>query len=366
VLSALDRFDETIALLQGSLDQLECGPALVLAGAGFAAKDHALAGRAADHALAVASGPVEAARALAEQAKVLIHNGDDQRASALLHRALESDPHSVTAFKRLALQMLRLGDHAGVAALTGRLIAANVCHARVLAARTMALATLGRIDEARLVAGIARFLHRVPPADDAAVQSGRALADELLGSPALRQDRFGTASIKTARLDSPTAGVTPVWIALLDRIARLVEQWANSPSLCDHSSDHPWLAARPERALLRSWCVITGAEGHEGWHMHPDGWLSGGFYPQMPMGLSAGLDVGLGGGLGVNMDRAGHFALGLPPGLPGADAAQQFGEVTLLPQPGELILFPSHAYHHTYPHGLAQQRICVAFDVVPV
>ena len=26
-------------------------------------------------------------------------------------------------------------------------------------------------------------------------------------------------------------------------------------------------------------CVMTEAEGHERWHMHPDGWLSGGYYP---------------------------------------------------------------------------------------
>ena len=348
VVQALDRFDETIALLGGALDRLDYGPALMLAGAGFAAGDHALVARAIDHALALASSPAEQARALADQAKLLRQRGDARQAAALLHRALELDPHAVTAFKRLALQMLSHGDHAGVEALTGRLIAQEVCHARVLAARTMALATLGRIAEAREVAG-GQFLHRVPPRGSDAAQVNQLLAAELLGNPALRHDRFGTASIKTGRLDSPTAADSPLWTQQLVWIARQVERWANHLG----PADHPWLAARPERALLRSWCVITGAEGHEGWHMHPDGWLSGGFYPQIP----AGLDAAPG--------PAGHFALGLPPGLPGSQAASQFGEQTLLPAAGELILFPSHAYHHTYPHSMAQQRVCIAFDIIP-
>jgi hypothetical protein len=37
----------------------------------------------------------------------------------------------------------------------------------------------------------------------------------------------------------------------------------------------------------------------------------------------------------------------------------------LTPQAGQLLLFPSYYGHRTWPTGVAESRICVAFDVVP-
>lgn len=353
----LDQFDQTVALLAPSLGQLDTAAALTLARACFALRDEAhldLARIAADHAVLTAKTIADRARAMADQAKVQLRVNDSDAAIATLRAALALDNRSVAAFKRLAAELLRQGDAAAVEALTADLLADGVCHARVLAARTMALAAIGRGEDARSTVGITRFLKRapitLPPGWESLAQFNTALASELTGDPALRHNRYGTASSLTHRLDSPTAGTTPVWIALLEQIARAVEQWANALP----PTGHPWLAARPERALLRSWCVITDAEGHERWHMHPDGWLSGGYYPLVPRGLD------------VSTGKAGHIAFGLPDGLPGADAAMRFGEVSVLPEAGELMLFPSHAHHRTYPHGTAARRICVAFDIIPI
>jgi hypothetical protein len=87
--------------------------------------------------------------------------------------------------------------------------------------------------------------------------------------------------------------------------------------------------------------------------MHPDGWLSGGYYPMVPSEL------------GPETGKAGCIAFGLPDGLPGARAAALFGELPVQPKEGQLMLFPSHAYHRTYKHGMAAQRICIAFDIIP-
>lgn len=356
VFNELDRFDETIVLLAPSLERLDSDTALVLARACLARhdKEHLeLARMASDRALATTSNKSGIARAMAEQAKVQLRLGESDAAIAVLRAAIEIDHHCVAAFKHLAVQLLRQGDPGAVEQLTGGLIAEGVCHARVLASRTMALAAMGRDEEARSTTGIARFLHRaqitLPPGADDLAQFNATLAAELTGNSAIRQGRYGTASVLTKRLDAPTVGTTPVWIALLEHLARMVERWANAML----AADHPWLAARPERAFLRSWCVVTEAEGNERWHMHPEGWLSGGYYPRVPPGL------------GGNADKAGCLAFGLPEGLPGVEAAKRFGEISVLPEEGELIVFPSHAHHRTYPHGRAAQRICIAFDVIP-
>lgn len=356
VLNELDRFDETIALLAPSLDTLNSSAAGMLARACFARhdKEHLETARmATDRALAAARNKSESAQAMADQAKVLLRLGESAAAIAILHEALRVDRRNVTAFKRLAVQLLRQGEPRAVEQLTEELIADGVCHARILAARTMALAAMGRDEHAKSTVGIARFLHRtqiaLPPDADSLGQLNSELANELTNNSAIRQDRYGTASSHTKRLDAPTVGTTPAWIALLQQVARMVEHWANSL----HPIDHPWLVARPERALLRSWCVVTEAEGNERWHMHPEGWLSGGYYPKVPPSL------------GRDGDKGGSIAFGLPDGLPGAEAAMRFGETLALPEEGELMLFPSHAYHRTYPHGRTAQRICIAFDVIP-
>ncbi len=356
VLNTLDRFEETIALLGPSLGALDSGGALVLSRACFAFRNAShleLAHLAADHAASVANSSSGLARAMAEQAKVQLWRGEGQAATVTLRQAFEIDGLNNAVFKRFTLQLLRQRSFMEVEQLTSDLIAKGVRHSRVLSARTLALAAMGRDDDARSTVGIVRFLNNAliaPPSgwDDLSAFNA-ALVEELTGHLAIRRDRHGTASIHTERLDSPIAGSTPVWAALLEQIGREVERWANSLS----GIDHPWVAARPERAMIRSWCVMTEAEGHERWHMHPDGWLSGGYYPLVSPRTPGGDDKG------------GSLAFGLPDGLPGADAAMRFGEVAVQPEAGQLMLFPSHAYHRTYAHGKDAQRICVAFDVIP-
>jgi Putative 2OG-Fe(II) oxygenase len=355
VLNELDRFAETVALLTPSLDTLQGESALLLAQACFAVRDTKhleLASLAADRALLVADNDKGRARVMADQAKVKLRLGKDHEAISLLQDALALDLHCRAAFKRLAVQLLRQKDGQAVEELTDHLLAGGLHHSRVLAARTMALAMMGRHEEAQIVAGIGKFLHRstlAPPhSHSTSIDFNTALTEEIASSPAIRQDRFATASLHTGRVDAPSANNNPLWTGLLEHISRTIEAWANGLP----STGHPWLAARPEKAVLRSWAVMTGAPGFERWHMHPDGWLSGGYYPAVPSWTA-------------NAEKAGSIAFGLPEGLAGAAATQRFGEWEIRPDAGDLILFPSHVYHRTYPHGTDQPRICIAFDIIP-
>lgn len=354
-LNELDRFAETVALLSPSLSTLEGESALLLAHACFAMRDTKhleLASLAADRARLVADNDTARARAMADQAKVKLRLGKDGEAISLLQDALVLDLQCRAAFKRLAVQLLRQNDAYAVEQLTDRLLVGGLDHSRVLAARTMALAMLGRHEEAQTTAGVGEFLHRsalAPPHSySISIDYNTALTAELTSSPAIRQDRFGTASLQTRRLDAPSASNTPLWSGLLEHISRTIEVWVNGLP----STGHPWLDARPEKAVLRSWCVMTGAAGYERWHMHPDGWLSGGYYPAVPSWTA-------------RAEKAGSIAFGLPEGLAGEAAAERFGEQAIRPDAGDLILFPSHIYHRTYPQGADEPRICIAFDIIP-
>ncbi len=352
----MDQFDEVIELLADARG-LDSGGAELLAQAYLArenAADDARALAAAQHSLAEAGefAPRRAA-ALAVRAKAETRLGKLEAARTTLSDALDLDPLNKDACKRLATLMLQVGDASGVLDLTSRLAASGAAHSRLFAARALALARMGDIDAAHEAMGEAAFLGAAklapPEGWDSIEAFNDALADELLGHPGLRFERYGSASELTWRIDTPLMRNTPLVRQLLDQIAATiaarVERFAADP--------HPWRDSAPTEAMLRSWCVITDSVGYETWHVHQFGWLSGAYYVRVPDAITNGTD------------EAGCIAIGLPEDIVGEEAAAAFGIRQFRPHSGLLLTFPSHTYHRTFPHRAAEQRICVAFDLRP-
>ena len=99
-----------------------------------------------------------------------------------------------------------------------------------------------------------------------------------------------------------------------------------------------------------SWSVRLHSAGYHTSHVHPRGWISSACYIQLPDSM-----------------RAGHTAEGIlsfgTPGMitmPSLDA-----ELSVRPELGQLVLFPSYFWHGTLPFHSDQPRLTVAFDVVP-
>lgn len=352
-----DTFDETIALYAaadpGTLSHVE---AMTLALAHIAQENDADTRQAAVVAgigLERAENDRQRAAALAMQGKALTRLSDLAGAEACLERALELDPHNKDACKRLAALLLGRGDPRGVIAMSDRLLAREAGHSRLFAARALAFARLGEIDAARDMVGweaLARRTMLTPPPGWASLEAfNAALAAELLDHPGVRFDRYGTASEQTWRIDAPATGEAPLVRALLNQIEAAVDAHVRDLA----GVDHPWLRARPERGILHCWCVITEGSGFETWHVHQFGWLSGVYYVQIPDSIAKGDGPG------------GCIAFGLPEEVAGAQASAAFGEEVVRPASGTLMMFPSHSYHRTFPHGVADRRICFAFDIWP-
>lgn len=81
------------------------------------------------------------------------------------------------------------------------------------------------------------------------------------------------------------------------------------------------------------------------------GWLSGVYYVAAPRSTGDGVYQGALLVGTVNSDRFAN-----PP----------WGIREIEPVPGRIVLFPSFTPHATKPSGMAEERISVAFDVVPV
>ena len=99
-----------------------------------------------------------------------------------------------------------------------------------------------------------------------------------------------------------------------------------------------------------SWSVRLHRGGFHTSHVHPRGWISSACYIQLPDSMTAG--------------HTGEGILSF--GAPGMITTPALGaELSVRPEVGQLVLFPSYFWHGTLPFHSDQPRLTVAFDVVP-
>jgi hypothetical protein len=106
----------------------------------------------------------------------------------------------------------------------------------------------------------------------------------------------------------------------------------------------------PVNGRLHGWFVRLLTGGHQYYHNHPYGWATGCLYLQMPTSAPAG---------------EGAIEFGLESGSypPLSDKPQP--TVVHHPKPGQVALFPSSLYHRTIPFSSNEERMCIAFDLLP-
>ncbi|MDF7776829.1 putative 2OG-Fe(II) oxygenase [Sphingomonas sp. AOB5] len=210
-------------------------------------------------------------------------------------------------------------------------------HVQATYYRAIALALLGRDDEASETLALDRHLTIGELAADLPALAAEIRANPtLLADPGLNSTAHGR---QTLQLLQPGDSAIP---ALLAGVEAAVRDYAAERA----GQGDPLSASMPARARLRSWAVVLGAEGHQNPHLHPGGWLSGVFYVTAPRTdrYHGVLRVG----------PVGRILPGDPP----------WGVREIEPVPGRLVLFPSWTPHATEPPGVPGERIVIAFDVI--
>lgn len=105
-----------------------------------------------------------------------------------------------------------------------------------------------------------------------------------------------------------------------------------------------------EFEFTSSWYVKMRQGGHLDAHIHEIGWISGAVYLAMPSDKRS--------------PEEGAFEYGIH----GDDYPQKHGKFpvgTVVPNVGEIVLFPSSLFHRTIPFTSSEERICIAFDLKP-
>jgi len=101
-----------------------------------------------------------------------------------------------------------------------------------------------------------------------------------------------------------------------------------------------------------SWYVKMQQGGHLSAHIHEFGWISGAVYLAMPdtNGLEGAFEYGTHGD---------DYPITQP------DKNFMFPTAQIMPNVGDIVLFPSSLFHRTIPFNSADSRICIAFDLKP-
>ncbi len=271
-----DAFAETIALLSAVPD-LDIDEAILLVQALLASEttgDTVRTAEVARHAGTAAPTERMCAQGLADLGKALLRL-EDAAAQETLRLALQHDPHNKDACKRLTSLLMARDRPDQIVELCIALSPHGVAHSRFFAGWILALVRVGDVEAARTLEGdraLSWERQFEAPAGWPTLEAfNQALAAELLGHQALRFGRYETASEHTWRVDNPATSDAPQVSHLLqllrDQVAAHIDRVA--------TVDHPRVKACPAAAMLRSWCVITDSVGHESWHVHQFGWLSG-------------------------------------------------------------------------------------------
>ena len=362
VLSLLDRFDEALALCETLHDPDQTPERELLHAAMLCAQTPARDLQRAERILRDLLGrkltPATRASALASLAELAHQRHDLAEARDWLAAALAIEPLLPQALRKYAVIEASEGQFDTLVSHCESLAAMDTVNPLLTAIHATALAAAGRVDEAKRMRRFDELFWAgtppVPTGFDGIADFNRELAAELRAHPALRYENSRRASEASWRIDELlVAGSTHIR-TLLEAICTGVESYVrdvvDDPS---RSPDSPFDRYRPRQAKITQWAVLTGPGGFERWHVHGKGWISGVYYIAVPRGLPEG---------GAT---PGAIDFGWWEDMLGEGASERLGQRRVHPEPGMLLLFPSHIHHRTWPHATEQERICVAFDIVP-
>lgn len=221
-----------------------------------------------------------------------------------------------------------------------------------LSTKAIALHEIGDDKAARELIDFDRFIRPVrlsaPEGFDSVKTFNAALTDHVRNHPSMSYERSGHATRNGQHSGDlnvePRGPIAQLEAAIIGAAKDYVSQIPPAP--------HPFVDNIPARSRQIIWAIIMQSQGHQVAHIHPHAWLSGVYYVQLPGIIDE-----------PDSDKAGWIEFGKPPDDFGA---VRDPEVKLFkPEEGLMFLFPSYFYHRTIPFESDEERVSIAFDLIP-
>ena len=303
-----------------------------------------------ERALEIEPGFADAQGNLAE---ALFEAGEREKAFGVFRQAIEAHPAEDVLHWMFASALLKAEDldaaleavDAGLEAVPGS--------TRNLSLKAAVLTARGEGGAVRELVDFDRFIEparieRVPGFDSVRAFNA-AFCDHIENHPTL----FGDPTHHATRhgkhtgelLQEPKGPVAALEKIIMERGRAYRRKVTAGPA-------HPFLAQPPEKFTLTVWAVVLSARGYQIAHIHPDAWLSGVYYAQVPESVTK-----------EDESHAGWIAFADTAAM--LDGKPDPAARLIKPEEGLMVLFPSYFYHGTVPFETDETRISVAFDLMP-
>ncbi len=283
----------------------------------------------------------------------LQRSGRLDEAIQAFQRAVELKPDFDSAMFTLSMALLDRNDPAKMVEVCDACLKADPGNRRILSSKAVALNEAGDRDGARFLLDFDRFLRptriEFPAGFDGLADFNKALAHQVCTHPTLEFERAGHATRFGGHTGDLLIDAQGPVAALKELMEGGVEDYMRA---MPEDKSHPFLASRPNRWKLTAWAVVMDTRGHQAPHIHSAAWVSGVYYVQLP-------NIG-------NLPeqgQAGWLEFGRP--QPEFRCKVEPEVKQLQPEEGLMFLFPSYFYHGTLPIETDEQRISIAFDVIP-
>jgi uncharacterized protein (TIGR02466 family) len=339
----LDRMAELVELFRSSVADKSSDPRLLYytGRAALAIHDLPLAHDALR--LAATKGVKHACGYLAETLQQL---GEPERALTSALAGLERWPSDYKSMGIVATALLQKGELEQLWTLCAALFARGAWGGYLPSAMALAATKSEQFQQIESLIDWPRWFCAKQLAAPAGFNEG--LTAELLAHKSLAPLPSTRATIGTGqRVDHLELFAGDFAQELLDRICETVEAYVAERQ---DQKPHPMIVHQPDKVTVSSWALSVRDDGHETWHIHPSGWLSGVYYVQIPEMKFSGFDP------------AGAIEFGPYP-FSSKKQCPAWPTRCVEPQAGLLLLFPSYYGHKTWPTGVGDSRVCVAFDV---
>ncbi len=355
VFAAQRRFDEAILAYRKALAIDPQAPSAHL-NLGFVLQQlHRLDEAIPCYGRAIAAAP-DLAQAHVNLGSALYEKGQLTAALGVIGRALALEPLNAQTHVNLAQTLQELGDLQGAEAAFRRALELEPGLVVAKAHFSIALQQAGKRDEARALLDYpvllqTRRLERVEgwPAITA---FNAELAEYVYGHPTLMRD----PPAKATKYGSQTMEIFNCADRPILALQRFIEDSVADYIATNLSAAKTAFAAAPPPAWqLHGWAVVLRSAGHQTPHFHPAAVVSGVYYVRVPEIVKAG-----------SAGEAGFIKFGHPRvGTAGAKAGETPLTASVRPEEGMIVLFPSYFWHYTVPFESQEDRISIAFDVLP-
>lgn len=284
------------------------------------------------------------------EASLKQETGDLSDAIALYDQALAAAPNHRRARVNLIEALLRAGKADRALEFCDQRLAEIPGDVEMLAYKGLVLIDLGRVEDSAtlLPPNLIMGYRPICPAGFASMADfNRAMVDHILNHPSLEPSPPNHATVSGRHTGSL---VCEPW-GPMRHFTEMIAAGARSYRKRNDPSNHPFFARWSEEYSLTVWAVEMNAGGHQMPHIHPSGFLSGVYYPQLPDQVQDTASVD---GF-IEFFRA-----------PDQFDLRHDEPVELFPpQEGVMYLFPSAYFHRTIPFTGDGTRLSVAFDLVP-